>query len=134
MDRRPTTCERLIDLLSDRITIRQVFDECEKPAFLVTRYADREIPEVRTVAVKKLSPTILPTADYYMEAEEGEFDEEIAALKEASKTVMLTDTEQYTFFSYRINDFWIPFPHMKSKDEEYQMTTPVRRRKIAVGA
>ena len=134
MDRRPTTCERLIDLLSDRITIRQVFDECEKPAFLVTRYADREIPEVRTVAVKKLSPTILPTADYYMEAEEGEFDEEIAALKEASKTVMLTDTEQYTFFSYRINDFWIPFLRMKSKDEEYQMTTPIRRRKIAVGA
>ena len=60
-------------------------------------------------------------------------DEEIAALREASKTVMLTDTEQYTFFSYRINDFWIPFPHMKSKDEEYQMTRPVRR-KIAVGA
>lgn len=129
----PTTCERLIDLLSDRITIRQVFDECEKSAFLVTRYAGRGTPEVRTVAVKELSPTILPTAGYYMEAEEGEFDEEIAALKEASKIVMLTDTEQYTFFSYRINDFWIPFPHMKSKDEEYQMTRPVRR-KIAVGA
>ena len=49
----------------------------------MTRYADRETPEVRTVAVKKLSPTILPTAGYYMEAEEGEFDEEIAALLSA---------------------------------------------------
>ena len=131
----PTTCERLIDLLSDKITIRQVFDECENPAFLVTRYADRETPEVRAVAVNELSPSILPTAGYYMEAEEGEFNEEIAELEEASKTVTLTGTEQYGFSvcSINIKGLCITVPPVKSLDKEYRMTR-LMRRKIPVGA
>lgn len=131
----PTTCERLIDLLCDRNTIRQIFDACEEPAFLVTRYAGRETPDVRAVAVRELPPTILPTAGYFMEAEEGEFDREIAELKEASKTVTLTGTGQYDFSTCHINikELWITVPPVKGMDKEFRMTRPVRR-KIAVGA
>lgn len=80
------------------------------PAFLVTRYADREIPEVRTGGGKETFANDPSDRRLLHGGEEGEFDEEIAALREASKTVMLTDTEQYTFFSYLHKIFGSPFP------------------------
>lgn len=71
----PTTCERLIELLTDQITIRQIFDADEKQGFLVTLRAGEEAPTARAVEVKELPPEILPTAGCYMEADPGEFDE-----------------------------------------------------------
>lgn len=82
----PTTCERLLELLTNQITIRQIFDRDEKNGFLVTALAGEGTPTAKTIAIESVSPEILPTAGYYMEAEPEEFEQEIAELKKALKT------------------------------------------------
>lgn len=76
----PTTYERLVRLLTDKITIRDAFTEGNTELFVATMGADD--PSV-TVVQRQLQAVaaILPTAGYYMEAEPGEFDEELVQLR-----------------------------------------------------
>lgn len=78
----PTTCEKVIDLLSNQLTIREIFDCCDGTGFLATLYADHTTTIVKRVKINEIPSHILPTAGFYMDAEDGEFDEEIAELNE----------------------------------------------------
>lgn len=77
----PTTAERLICVLTDQMTIREIFEYGEEEALLVTLRAGCEKPEIKRLQVKELPGDILPTAGYCMEAEEGEFADEIEKLR-----------------------------------------------------
>lgn len=81
----PTTADRVIKVLSDKITIRGLFEFKDENAFLVTLYAGHNKPIVRRLKVNDIPTDILPTDGYYMEPEEGEFDVEIAKLRDREK-------------------------------------------------
>lgn len=76
-----TTSERLIALLTNRISIREIFDDYEKQGILITLYAGEDYPVAQKIEIKNILPEILPTKGYFMDAENGEFDEEIAKLR-----------------------------------------------------
>lgn len=82
----PTACEKLIELLTDKITIRQIFEKCNGIGYVAMLRAGESEPIVYKTAVNDMPADMLPTPQYYMEADAGEFDEEINALKNAVKT------------------------------------------------
>lgn len=95
----PTTCEKMIEVLTDRITIRDVFDGSDEDVFLVTLYAGASRKVVEQVNLSQLPEDILPTPGYYMEAEEGEFDEEIAELRNRQENAGIVIHNVKSFFA-----------------------------------
>ena len=81
----PTTCERLIKLLTNQITIRSIFEQYEEFGFLASIRAGENVPHIQKIRIEALPSDFLPTAGYCMDADEGEFDEEIAVLKSVNK-------------------------------------------------
>ena len=86
--------EQLIGLLRDKVSIRDTFGAGSAPAYVVTRHRDGEV-SVRKAEVGTLT-AILPTPGCYMDAEAGEFDEEIGMLR-ARKRRVRHDTAQRIF-------------------------------------
>lgn len=76
----PTTYDRLVRLLTDKITIRDAFTQDNSELYVATMKAGHQSV---TVVPKQLQAVaaILPTAGYYMEAELGEFEEELEELR-----------------------------------------------------
>ena len=66
-------------MLRDKITIREIFSCKEDAIYLVHLSAGMCMIEKRKIS--DISDQILPTAGYYMDADAGEFDEEIAMLE-----------------------------------------------------
>lgn len=95
----PTTCEKMIEVLTDGITIRDVFDGSDEDVFLVTLYAGSSQKVVEQVNLSQLPEDILPTPGYYMEAEEGEFDEEIAELRNRQENAEIAMRSVKSFFA-----------------------------------
>lgn len=127
----PTTCEKLIGLLTDKITIRNIFDTCEEPVLLVTLRAGADEPEVRTISLGDIPPKHLPTAGYYMEADDGEFAQELAELKSAAELITLTEEARCYFVSYCVKDIPIYIPPVKGIGKEYRKGG-AKRLKVAV--
>lgn len=76
-----TTPQKVIELLTDEITIRDIFESCKGKSYIATKYAGKPEPEVQSLNISEIPSDILPTAGYYMESDPGEFDEEIAAME-----------------------------------------------------
>lgn len=76
----PTSCERLVQLLTDQITIRNAFSEGHSECFVATMRAGEPSAAVVESPLEAVDAS-LPTAGYYMEAEPGEFDEELVQLR-----------------------------------------------------
>lgn len=68
-------------MLKNEYTIRDALIRNHSHVFLVTYPRGELQPQVRYMALKDIPPEILPTPGYYMDAEDGEFDEELAILE-----------------------------------------------------
>lgn len=79
-----TTPEIVIEMLENRLTIRELFDKPEVKKYIVSLNAKGEY-SYKQCALSEIPTEILPQAGYYMDAEPGEFSEEIAELQELSE-------------------------------------------------
>lgn len=96
----PTTCERLIDLLNSKVSIRQIFDGYEAHGFLAERRAGEAQMYAYPVSMEDIPPELLPTAGYTMDADPGEFNEEIALLQKASEVRFAWEDITYSFTNF----------------------------------
>ena len=88
----PTSPENVIELLTDKITIREIFEISGKDIYIATERDNHSAMSVKQVPISKVNEDILPSAGYYMEADPGEFDAEIRELK--SRTGWLEQSAQ----------------------------------------
>lgn len=95
----PTVVE---ELLTDKITIRDAFVSSDKKWLIEKTASGTSIH-----AVRNFTDTDLPTAGYYMEAEDGEFDDEISVMRERQdgfaftvKSLIYTTIKQVSFEEY----------------------------------
>lgn len=79
MDWDKTTYENLIDLLENRITIRNAFLNITNSKFMI-EYDGEEV-QYNLKKSDEIPENILPTAGEYMDAEEDEYREELAEFK-----------------------------------------------------
>lgn len=102
-----TNPDTVIDLLSNGMPIRDIFCQ-EERLFVVTLHAGEKVKTVKSLLLSEVPDHILPTADYYMDAEEGEFEEEIEELRfRITNPVETVYTESP--FSYSTRRFPIVF-------------------------
>lgn len=80
-----TSYDNLIDLLENKVTIRDAFLNVTSDKMLITYNGDNVTCEIKES--RDIPEEILPTAGEYMDAEDGEFDEEIAAFKEQNQNI-----------------------------------------------
>lgn len=94
-----TTYENLIDLLENRITIRDSFLAVTDRKIIIEKCRDAAIRCVH-VRGEEIPNDILPTAGEYMDAEEGEYEEEIAKFKKEISfcTVSLQEHSYNTWY------------------------------------
>lgn len=105
-----TTSDKLINLLSDRITIRDCFVLDNSEAYIVTRSAGTDLFDIKKHSLESIAD-ILPTVGYYMEAEEGEFEEELKELQEAN----VFDNEYLSIRNQHcVNTLFTRFPYTVS--------------------
>ena len=129
----PTTASRIIKVLSDEITIREVFEFKNETAFLVTLYAGQHEPIVKRLKVEEIPDNILPTAGYNMEPEKGEFDAEIAELREREKASLSIEYISESFF-ITTQSFYVKIgmpvlnwlKSTRSKESSKKFTLPVQ--------
>lgn len=94
----PTTYRNVIDLLTDRLSIRGIFLKDNAELFVATMRSKTEAIDVVVRKPIELD-SILPKDNYYMEAESGEFENELEELRiEALKS------EEFSRFT-RVNNF-----------------------------
>lgn len=80
-----TTYENLIELLENNITIRDAFLNVTDHKIMIEY--DGENIEYQWKESEDISEKILPTAGEYMDAEDGEYEEELAEFQERNKSV-----------------------------------------------
>jgi hypothetical protein len=80
-----TTYDNLIELLENKITIRDAFFNVTNNKIMVG-YDGKEV-RYELKKSSEISEDILPTVGEYMDAEEGEYEEEIAEFKKRNKNV-----------------------------------------------
>ena len=106
-----TTEEAVIKLLQNQIPIHDMFSEAET-VYLLTLSERGAQPQAVKKAAQDVPEHYFPTAGYDMDAEEGEFDEEIAELRERIaeresdlyETILSVQIEPF-LFSYSV---WKP--------------------------
>lgn len=99
----PSQPKRLTELLRNQITIREALSPEDGMVFLVTLYAGETVSKAERKHLDELPDKILPTAGYYMDSEEGEFDAEIARLEMMTALTpaeLGRDTRYYDSFYY----------------------------------
>ncbi len=74
-----TTYENLIELLENKITIREAFLNVTENKIVIS-YNGREVAR-KIVNCRNIPENFLPTAGEYMDAEEDEYSDEIASFK-----------------------------------------------------
>ena len=119
-----TTHAKLIELLTDKITVRDIFVKGYDDLFVATLCAGQKKATVFRRNLQDIEDRVLPTAGFYMEAEDGEFEEELEILQAAQKA-------SYEFTSTRFNNrirtimrsfpmyITIPAPDQKIINTEY---------------
>lgn len=75
-----TTLDEVISLLSNQCEIWDMFGTKESLA-VVTKYSAVEHPEIQLLALRDVPAEFLPTKGYGMDAEDGEFEEELKELQ-----------------------------------------------------
>lgn len=119
----PVDRETIVKLLTDQITIRDAFTLNNTQILVVTK-KKYEPPYIQELPIEKVNE-ILPTAGYYMEAEEGEFVEEIAQLqneeKVAEEFIQVHRVKKYPtrYYTKRVA---IQVPKLSAFDTDYRRT------------
>lgn len=80
-----TTYDNLIELLENKITIRDSFLNVAENKIIIS-YNGKEV-DYKIVKGSDVPDNLLPTAGEYMEAEEGEYEEEIALFKQQNANI-----------------------------------------------
>lgn len=93
-----TTLDEVISLLSDQCEIWDMFGAKESLA-VVTKYSAAERPEIQSLALQDVPAEFLPTKGYGMDAEDGEFEEELKELQSRLKNSHEYD-ESFTLDSF----------------------------------
>lgn len=78
-----TSYQNIINMLSDKITLRDAFLNISETKYML-KFDGRELQCIKCNKYE-IPSEFLPTADEYMEADKGEFDEEIAFFKNMMK-------------------------------------------------
>ena len=82
----PTNPENVIDLLTDKVTICEIFEIGGKDVVIATQKADGLEASVKHMSIAEINKDILLSPGYYMEADPGEFDTEIRERKARFKS------------------------------------------------
>lgn len=77
--------ERIIALLEDNITIRDVFGDDKTTVYIHSDKPNR--PQITITCLGCVDPKHLPTPGFTMDADPGEFDEEIGILRKRQETL-----------------------------------------------
>ena len=102
-----TSHNRLIDLLTDKLSIKEIFVKDKQPLYVVTVRPNDYAPEVVKKDISTLQD-ILPSAGYYMEADPGEFDEELKILqREADMSTGFNRISIRDSFNTLIHSFYV---------------------------
>ncbi len=80
-----TTYDNLIELLENKITIREAFLNIAEDKIII-EYNGQDV-NYRTEKSSKIPNDLLPTAGEYMDAEEDEYTEEIAVFKKRNANI-----------------------------------------------
>lgn len=91
-----TTYDNLIDLLKNKITIRDAFLSVTNDKIMIT-YDGNEV-EYELKKSSEIPDEILPTAGEYMDAEEGEYEEELAEFQKRNKNIEYVIQPQISTF------------------------------------
>lgn len=83
-----TTYTQLIELLTDKITIRDIFTTEHENLFVATLFAEGKNVIVRQFSLREIDDRVLPTAGYYMDVEDDEFEKELKILKAEEKNCL----------------------------------------------
>lgn len=75
----------VIDLLCNRMSIRDVFPKDGELVWIAVKSKGSQEPVVDIRKVSDVPEEIFPTPGHYLDAEEGEFDREIAVLMERNR-------------------------------------------------
>lgn len=78
----PRSLTTIQSLLKNDLTIRDALVQGAGHVYLVTFPRGGGEPQARYLTLEQLPPNCLPTPGYYMDPEEGEFEEELAILEE----------------------------------------------------
>ena len=76
-----TTEEAVLNLLKDKISIHDIFYQAGEYIYLIKLSAGNSEPTAVRKLICDIPSEFFPTDGYYMEAEDGEFDEEIEELQ-----------------------------------------------------
>lgn len=104
----PTTYSKLVELLTDKLSIRDIFGTNLSTAFVATMYPNTDSIAVAEKHLTELD-NILPTVGYFMEAEPDEFEEELTILKAAISTslkfmeISFTESFNTSFTSFNVD-------------------------------
>lgn len=80
-----TTPATVIDLLCNRVSIRDIFPKGSEIVWVAVKSKGFQKPVVDIRKASDVPEEIFPTPGYYLDADEGEFDEEIAVLMERNR-------------------------------------------------
>lgn len=120
--------ERLEGLLTDRVTMRDAFGAPEDEAYLVTRLRDGSAPTVKRETIRRLE-AFLPTAGFYMDVEEGEFDEELGVLRARARRNAFTLKDYREQAQEEIRSTLVTIPLSYSQKDVYYIPPRSRRYK-----
>lgn len=108
-----TTPQRVIDLLRNRITIREAFPLGQSPVWEAVLRRGEALPSVRRRRAEEIPESIFPTPGMYMEGDEEEFQEKLAVLRrrvpdmaERSRYVSAAESRTVTFRMAPVYQSW----------------------------
>ena len=117
----PTTNEAVIGMLTDILTIHDIFVQ-SNVSYIITLYSGKKKKEIIETRTSSIPENYLPASGYYMEADPGEFDDEIRILTERMKK---TRRETSFRFYVRSSNLTLNAPHrMLGKISTYRRAKP----------
>lgn len=104
-----TTLNDVISLLRNECEIRDMFG-CHECLTVITKYGQTEDPEICTQFIQNIPKDFLPTKGYYMEVEEGEFEDELEELNSRLKdSYQYNESFQQTSFDLEMFKTFVSF-------------------------
>lgn len=131
-----TEPERIISLLSNELTIRDAFPAGDCAVYWVTKARDMERLSVRKCRADEIPGEFFPTPGMFMDADEGEFKEELAELRMRAANQEESHAFDYSTIKTCPDFMWLAccFP-MSEKlvlfESDIFHTIPQKRRRIS---
>lgn len=129
-----TRYETLIELLEDKIPIRDAFLKDDVKKMIIEYDGIQKCISCNQINGSEIPESLLPTVGEYMEAEDGEFDEEIQIFKSriVSKEVIIKPQENRLLIidiyreTYKLSDEFFGVNMHRTKDTFYELVPDYR--------